>query len=311
MTSIALTLAPIFGLMIVGMVLRRIGLPGDGFWPMASRLGYWVLIPSLLFSKLSVADIRPELMAPFGGTLAGAFYLVGALILFVTYLMRMPTPQRGSVLQGAVRHNGFIALAVAEQLYGTAGLSTAALAMAMLALVTNLSIVPALLALNASGQDKRHSVIRDMVLDVLRNPFILAIFAGLGANFLLSGPIPVLHDMTRLLGSMALPLMLMFVGAGLQFSGLRANLLPLTIGTVGRYVLFPLLVLLIPSGLTPEQVLILLIFAAVPTAPASSALAWQTGGDVPLMNAIITVQTALAFVTLPLTLAFAERLLGG
>jgi malonate transporter and related proteins len=309
MSSIGLTLAPIFGLVVLGYVLRRISLPGDGFWPMASRLGYWVLIPSLLFSKLSVADIRPELMAPFGMTLAGAFYLVGALVLLATYLMRMPTPVRGSVLQGAVRHNGFVALAVAEQLFGTVGLSTAALAMAMLALVTNLSIVPTLLLLNARA--KGRSMIREVVQDILRNPFILSICAGLFANVLLSGPIPVVHEMTRLLGSVALPLMLLCVGAGLQFSGLRARLVPLGIGVVGRYVVFPVFVLLIPNGLAPQEMLILLIFAAVPTAPTSSALAWQTGGDVPLMNAIVTVQTGLAFVTLPLTLALGQRLLEG
>ena len=57
--------------------------------------------------------------------------------------------------------------------------------------------------------------------------------------------------------------------------------------------------------------LILLIFAAVPTAPSSTALAAETGGDVPVMNAVVTLQSALAFITLPITLAVGTMWLGG
>lgn len=293
---------------MLGHVLRRVGLPGDGFWPLAERLGYWVLIPSLLFYKLSSADIQPDLMAPFALTLVGAFFIVGAVILLITGVMGMPAPQRGSTLQGAVRHNAFLALAVAERLYGAEGLSLAALAAAMLAMVTNLSIVPALLMLNAAGIGR--TVLRQVFKDLARNPFILSICFGLAANFLLPDRIPVLHEATAMLGAVALPLMLLCVGAGLKLRGFRAQLGPLSIATAGRYVLFPACVLLIPNGMAAEQVAILLIFASVPTAPSSTALAGQTGGDAPLMNAIVTAQMALAFLTLPLTLSLGAVLLG-
>lgn len=308
MTGIALTIAPIFAIVVIGNLLRRAGMPGDGFWPLAEKLGYWVLIPSLLFNQLSTTDIRPELMAPFALTLVGAFYIVGAVVLLVTGLMRMPSPPRGSTLQGAVRHNSFLALAVAETLYGAEGLSLAALAAAMLALATNLSIVPALLTLNAASLGG--SVLRRVLKDIARNPFVISITLGLSANFLLPHDIPVLHDATGMLGAVALPLMLLCVGAGLRLRGLRAQLAPLAVATAGRYLLFPLCVLLLPNGMAAEEMIILLIFAAVPTAPSATALAGQTGGDVALMNAIVTFQTALAFLTLPLTLAMGAAWLG-
>jgi predicted permease len=43
------------------------------------------------------------------------------------------------------------------------------------------------------------------------------------------------------------------------------------------------------------------LFGAVPTAASGYTLARAMGGDAPLMATIITVQTALAFITLPLT----------
>jgi predicted permease len=48
----------------------------------------------------------------------------------------------------------------------------------------------------------------------------------------------------------------------------------------------------------------------VPTASSSYTLARQLGGDAPLMAAIVTIQTAIAFVTLPVTMMLAQRVLG-
>lgn len=306
--TVGLAVAPIFLLVVLGYMLRRMGMPGDELWTQAMQLGYWVLLPSLLFFKISTATIDFALIAPFGLTLAGAFYLTGGIVLLITWLRPVPPGPRGSALQGAVRHNSFMALAVSEQLYGAEGLSIAVLASAMLALVTNLSIVPALLAMQPATMGS--SVLRRVMADLVRNPLVLSILAGLVVNALVPDRIPVLHDVTAMLGAVALPLMLLCVGAGLKLRGLRTQKASLAVALVGRCVIFPLLVLLLAQGLDNRSVLILLIFAAVPTAPSSSALAEQTGGDVPVMNAIVTVQTGLAFVTLPATLALGAWVLG-
>jgi predicted permease len=63
-------------------------------------------------------------------------------------------------------------------------------------------------------------------------------------------------------------------------------------------------------GLGPTETMIALLFGAVPTASSAYTLARQLGGDAPLMAAIVTVQTAIAFVSLPLTMALAQRVFG-
>ena len=52
------------------------------------------------------------------------------------------------------------------------------------------------------------------------------------------------------------------------------------------------------------------LFGAVPTAASGYTLARAMGGDAPLMATIITVQTALAFVTLPLTVWLLGNVVG-
>ena len=76
---------------------------------------------------------------------------------------------------------------------------------------------------------------------------------------------------------------------------------------IGRMILFPMVTFIIAQmiGLTELQTMVALIFASVATASASYTLASQMNGDAPLMAAIITFQTCLTFITIPLTLTLA------
>ena len=47
--EIFLLLSPVFFLIILGNILRRIGVPDISFWDVSDKLVYWVLAPSLLF----------------------------------------------------------------------------------------------------------------------------------------------------------------------------------------------------------------------------------------------------------------------
>ena len=61
-------------------------------------------------------------------------------------------------------------------------------------------------------------------------------------------------------------------------------------------------------GLTPMQAQVALIYGALPTGVAAYTLARQLGGDAPLMAAMITVQTLVSFLTMPLWIALGEAL---
>ena len=75
---------------------------------------------------------------------------------------------------------------------------------------------------------------------------------------------------------------------------------------------FPLAIILIGLALNidPQTLIIAVIFGSVPTAAGAYSLAKQMGGDAPAMAAIVTVQTALSFITMPLTILLLARFLG-
>ena len=107
------------------------------------------------------------------------------------------------------------------------------------------------------------------------------------------------------IGLAALPLGLMAVGAGLKLGGLKASPgLAAALLSI-RHALLPLLAigLCLWLALPPAQSLILVAFAALPTAPSAYVLAVRMGGHGPFVAGLVTVSTLLCALSLPLWLA--------
>lgn len=309
MIAIALSIAPIFLLIVTGYALRRGGIPSEEFWLLNDRLVYFVLMPALFFVRISEADLSDPDLIPFAATLYGGFFAAVMAGTAMAVLLRYPAPQATSILQGAGRFNTFIALAVAEALYGHPALQLAVLGAAVLVPVVNLTVVGlfAVLMPRPGG-----SVLWGAVRSLATNPLILSILAAGVVNKLGLAPIPVLQDTLSVLGQAALPIMLLCVGASLKLRGLRADLLPMGLAAMGKLVLFPAVILglALVLGLPPLTAQVALIYGALPTGVAAYTLARQLGGDAPLMAAMITVQTLLAFAIMPLWLSLGAHLFG-
>ena len=215
-------------------------------------------------------------------------------------------PQASSLLQGSARFNTFIGLAIAEAVFGTQGLQIAVLGSALLVPVVNVTVVT-LMTRQLGGGGK------SILIGLVKNPLILSICAGVLFNLAGLNEVPVLHEIARILGSAALPIMLLCVGANLKIRGLSGSARIIGVSMIGKFLINPAAVLLaaILLGADPLTVQVALIFAALPTGAASYTLAREMRGDAPLMAAIITAQTLISFVTLPLTLLIGAAIVSG
>ena len=220
-------------------------------------------------------------------------------------------PRLTSLLQGSARHNTYIALAVAERVYGAEGLAYATLIVALLVPVTNIAIVTSMVTLLRDKEAGR--LTGAIARDLTRNPFLLSIATGLTVNFTGLGSIPVLNEFAEILGAAALPIVLLCVGANIRVREMAISARPIGLAILGKLVVFPLVIVgtAFAIGMDTTQALVAVIFGGVPTAAASFSLARAMGGDAPAMAAIVTIETAVTFLTLPLTLMRAEVVLRG
>ncbi|GGE57373.1 AEC family transporter [Actibacterium pelagium] len=294
-------IAPVFLLIVMGYGLRRGGIPSTEFWNLNDKLVYWVLMPALFFAKISAADLGGDLKN-LATLLYPGFFV--AILLGAAIGMAVAAPQAASLMQGSARFNTFIALAIAESLFGAPGLQVAVLASAILVPVVNVTVVT-MMTYRLGGS--RKGVFKGLA----RNPLILSIGAGVIFNLIGLREVPVLHDSAQILGNAALPIMLLCVGASLKLRGLSGSRTIIALSMVPKFLLFPIVVFSIGYllKLDPLLIQVALIYAALPTGVASYTLAREMGGDAPLMAAIITVQTLISFLTIPLTLFLAQTVL--
>ena len=60
MEQIFSALIPVFALILIGFFFKKIRFPSHEFWPMADKLTYFILMPTLLIFELSKAKINTD-----------------------------------------------------------------------------------------------------------------------------------------------------------------------------------------------------------------------------------------------------------
>ena len=299
-------LLPVFLLIVLGAVLKRTLMRLETQWHGLEQLTYYVLFPMLLVQTLVKADLTKVPVAGVGGALLLAALLMSLLCLALRPLLSrlaVDGPAFTSIFQGATRWQTYVALAVSGNLFGTAGLALASVAMvAIIPLVNVLSV--AVLAHYASPEKQS---LRTIAMTVLRNPLIWACAIGLAVN-LVHLPLPkIWHQVADALGGSSLAIGLLVTGAGLHLEGLLRPSAAATIGVVFKLILMPALGigLGLAFGLSGTNLVIVAACSAVPASSSAYVLARQMGGDAPLLAQIITLQTILAAITMPVAIALA------
>jgi malonate transporter and related proteins len=306
------SILPIFLLILAGVGLRRLPIVADEAWPGLEQLAYWFLYPSLLFVTIYNADFAglqlDALMIALIAGIAIMFVLVLGMWPFLDRSGLVAPSEFSSLFQTAVRWNGFMALAIAEKIFPAQGMAVVALVMAVIIIPINVASV-AVVTHFAARQSSMFGTLRAVAL----NPLIVAAGAAVVLRFL---PVPLyepLNETLRLVGSAALGLGLVTIGAGLRLGDLAGFRAVLWLPTVLKLVVFPMIILALAMmlGIDGPQLNYLALCAAVPTAMNGYLLARQLGGDAPLYAAVTTMQTALSFFSIPLVLAVAAQLSSG
>lgn len=295
-------LIPVFFLILLGGCLRYLEFPGVEFWREAERLTYYLLFPALLFLKLSVMVTADLPLSGLVILLVSMLLIATLIIAVVGYIFKISGATFTSLYQGGIRFNTYVGLAVVNGLLGSNGLAIAAVAVGIMIPTINLLCI-AVFAHAGSNATKN---LRSIVSNIITNPLILACALGLLWNNLGWGLPDLLVSVLELLSATALPLGLLAVGAGVHFSALRNASTPFLLSSVIKLILVPALayVLCLITGQESSVTMVIVILASLPTASSAYILARELGGDSQLMAAIITGQTLLAMLSMPLVIHF-------
>lgn len=305
------SILPIFLLVILGVVLKRSPLIRPDFWGGLEQFGYYVLFPALLFQTLSTTNFSTMDSGSVGLVSLLAVGVMSGLVLALWPLLHrsgMGGPAYTSVFQTSTRWNGFMALAIAEKLTGQTGLAVIAVIMASIIVPLNLINVGVLVWFSGESRGLKSFIIR-----IITNPIIIGAALGVAVNLSGVSVYPPLMTTVDLVASASLGLGLITVGAGLKIADALKPQPSILLTAVLKLLVFPIVAvgLALAFGLSGEIVVMIALGAAVPTAMNGYVLAKQIGGDADLYAAAATVQTVVAFFTIPIVLYLVGQVAGG
>ena len=296
-------LFPIFGLLILGGLLKKFNLTSDAYLKVSDTLVYFIFFPIMLFWKVGGAPQGGGDQISFVAVTLLALVSMFAISALVIKFGPVTAFEAGSFSQSCYRFNTYIGVAVILNSLGEAGIAYFGILIAIAIPIVNVFAVATLIWFSGSDESagKRGKI---FIKALLGNPLILGSFAG-ALYAKLVGVFPEFIDNTLALMSMVtLPLALISVGGALSFRGVQ-KYLPLSLLGAGlKLALFPCLGFLFYKLFHIDGVAFKtgMIFLCLPASTMIYVLSSQLNSDTELASASIVVSTLLSFLSLSVAL---------
>lgn len=298
---------PLFILLGLGWLLRRIGLMTADLVTALNKLIFKLFLPVLLFNNMRDLDTG---VAPSVAFIVFVFATIVAV--FTVSFLLVPrfekNPRKSGVLVQALFRSNYAILGIPllEAMFGQPGVMAATLALPVVVPVNNsLAVV----ALSTCAEKKVNPW--QLVKNIITNPLIVGTVLG-AAFLLLKLPLPAAVDnVCRQLGRITSPLSLLVLGASLRWQGVADNKKQLSWLLILRQGVIPavMFVLSILCGFTHEMLGVMVILFGAPCAVSCFAMADAMGGDSQLAASGVVLTTIASMATLFL-LIYAGKLLG-
>ena len=291
---------PIFLVMVIGYILKQIGMLNDNFVTVANKFNFKVTLPFMLFKDIAGVDIK----AVFDIKYVLFCAIVSTICFWVVWgtakLLVRDKTIRGAFVQSSFRGSAAVmGLAFIQNIYGSSAMGPLMIVSAVPLYNIFSVIVLTFEANDSTGIDKK-AKIRQAGMNICKNPIILSIMAGLIVG-LLGIQFPTLVNKTiSNVAQMATPLALITIGAGFEGRKALAKIAPTMAASTIKLVLQPLVFLPVAAwmGFSGEKMIAILIMLASPTTPSCYIMAKSMNNDEVLTASVIVTTTLMAAFTL-------------
>ena len=301
--------APLFLVLFLGYALKKTNFLSDGFVSSGNKMVFFIALPAILFINVYTTELGELLDWGFAALAVGlsiasfiGIWLIGALFI-------KDKCSLGAFAQGAFRGNlAFLGMPLLINIAGDAGAARAALLLAFVLPVYNISTV---ILLAASSESGKKVGVKTIILTIVKNPFIIAVVLAFALQ-LLDIRLPFIVDRTVIYASnMATPLALICLGAGMNFQGFDAKFKYAFVASMVKVIILPIVFTITAYllGFRGYDIAAFMILGGIPSAIAGYAMVVQMGGDGYIAGTIVVISTFLSAFTLTLFI-YALRVFG-
>ena len=282
---------PIFLLMVLGFVLRKLGAIDDVFASKMNKFVFLVPLPALLFEDLSTVDFSQVWNMKFVLFCFAATLISIALAAAVSFLWRDRSIQ-GEFIQAAYRSSAAIlGIAFIQNIYGDAG-------MAPLMIIGSVPLynIMAVVVLSFFRPERKKldkEVWAATLKGIVTNPIILGITAGLLWSALRLPMPSILEKTVSDIGATATPLGLMAMGASFDIRKAFKKAKPAVTASVMKLVGFAVifLPLAVRLGFRDDELVAILIMLGSATTVSCYVMARNMGHEGVLTSSTVMLTT--------------------
>lgn len=287
---------PIFILMALGCLARRLGAVSRDDVPKLNGLMFKYFMPVMLFYNIITSDfstaVQPKLLI---FAEAGVLIEYGICVAYVLLTEKVPN-RRGVMIQGLSRSN-FVIIGLPLATALVSGESAGPVAVLIAVVVPTFNVL-AVITLEAFSGTKPK--VGRLLRDIIKNPLILGTAAGLiwvGTGLEMPA---ALMSAIKQIASVATPMMLFLLGAFFRWGSISEYLGRVVQVVLGRLVILPGIFLTAAYLLGIRGIGFAGMIAAFgsATAIASFTMTQQMGGDAELAGDIVVATSALCCFTM-------------
>ena len=174
---------PVFLVILLGYILKRKGFINDNFVSLCNKFVFHVALPVALFDDIATSDILKHATGTFVIYCMLVTILMFSLSWLLSWLLLKDKSMVGSFAQCSVRSSAAIlGVTFVENICGNAGMAPLMI-VAAVPLFNILSVIILTFSAEMNGKDGGNSIdkkaaIKKSFINILKNPIIIAIFAG-------------------------------------------------------------------------------------------------------------------------------------
>lgn len=283
------TVLPVFIVVLVGYVMRKRGTVDEHFVGSISNVVFYYALPARMFLDVATSDFMELMNLRFIlVTVVGTIGVFLAAWLVISHCFH-----DGRIIAAAVHsaYRGnyiYIGLPIIQNILQTDYVACSVLILTFVLPVYNILGV---LILSWYSGDMSKLKPGKLLLDILKNPMILAVIFGV--LYGLTGlPMPYAAEKSlTYLGAIATPMALLMIGARMVGNSIKGEEKVIRLTMLFKLVLGPLIMTLVAIylGMPREEIVSVFVLFAVPTAMNVFIMTKSMGGDDGLAaNAILT-----------------------
>ena len=288
--------APLMIYMLIGVLLRKTGVVDERVMRGANNIVYYVTLPLMCYRAIAVSDLSAMFDTPYLLYMAAGILALYALAALFVPMLCKENKRRGVLILGVFRSNDAIfGLPVAAALLGADHLGLMSVTISMS--VPLFGILAVVAMERYRGEQVR---VGQMLLRMIKNPLLIACFAGFVVNLLNIEFPDVVQKPIDSLAAVTSPLAFILLGGTISFAAVKKNRAAITAISLIRLLLSPLVTVaaLLLLGFRGEFIVVALIIFGAPVAMLTYSMAVGMGADDELAGTLVAVTSVLSIVTM-------------